>query len=423
MTSKLSWIAFVPFTLAAIAIKVIQLFFMGTDGTFYGLSSLTLSYIAIGCALAVLLFAIIFCIVDRKIAPIYLINKNAFSGIFGILLAVSLACDGANRAFNVVRSAELSFFEIADIVMTVLCAIVFVVMGLNNFVGNGGVRGLAVFYLVPALWSAFRLVKCFLEFTTVSITVTDVTILACYIFVTLFLFNYAMIVSIMKGKSPVKMAYIYGLPAVTVMLSYSCYTLCDAIYFRSLTFNVFNEIESIELALLALYIFAFVVELSINVRRKDEIELVEEDDSALDGAEYSEINSAQAGVANPAIYNNEPEINVEDITADNLSANDDVYIEIAQASVDSTEDYISDVDTSDFVYGAPPSDDDFVLPVDSDTDTTEYEHHAGEDADLYITKEDSTYDDEEETLSVADVVSSMDRIDKLILEISEEDLK
>ncbi len=422
MTSKLSWIAFVPFSLAAIAIKIIQLFFMGPDGTFYGFNGLMLSYLAIACAVVVLLFAVIFCLVDRKTAPVYAINRNIACGLFGVLLAICMACEGANRAFLMLRSMDGDVFDIIDIVFTVLCAIVFVVLALNHFVGNGGVKGLSVFYLVPALWSAFRLVNCFLSFTTVSIAVTDVTILACYVFTTLFLFNYAMIVSLIKGKSPVKSAFIYGLPAVTLLLSYSVYELVSSLVIKSVTFNLFTNLHSFEMLLMALYILSFVIELSACVKRKDEIEIIEDED-----VEYEEVEEPDSefinAISNSISNGNKPdqavnEVLRESMDEDHLSEDDRVFIEIAQTSLNNTEQYFKDADTSEFIYGQAPSDDDFILPVASDD--TPYEVRSDESVDAYITKADSTYADDDDDSSYGKF--SMDRIDKLILEISEDEV-
>ncbi len=421
MTSKLSWIVFVPFSLAAIAIKIIQLFFLGPDGTFYGFNSLMLSYLAIACAVVVLLFAVIFCLVDRKTAPVYAINRNIACGIFGLLLAICMACEGANRAFLMLRSMDGDVFGIIDIVFTVLCAIVFVVLALNHFVGNGGVKGLSVFYLVPALWSAFRLVNCFLSFTTVSIAVTDVTILACYVFSTLFLFNYAMIVSLIKGKSPVKSAFIYGLPAVTLLLSYSVYELVSSFVIKSVAFNLFSNLHSFEMLLMALYILAFVIELSACVKRRDEIEIIEDEDVEYEDVEEPDSEFINA-ISNSITNGNKPdqavnEVLRESMDEDHLSEDDRVFIEIAQTSLNNAEQYFKDADTSEFIYGQAPSDDDFILPVASDD--TPYEVRSDESVDAYITKADSTYTDDDDSSYGK---FSMDRIDKLILEISEDEV-
>ena len=423
MTSKLSWIAFIPFALAAIAIKVIQLFFIGPDGTFYGFNSLMLSYLAIACAVVVMLFAVIFCLIDRKTAQVYLIHKNFVAGIFGLLLAVSLACDGANRAFYAFGSMGVDFFEIADIILTLLCAIVFVVLGLNHFVGNGGVKGLSVFYLVPALWSALRLVECFLSFTTVSIAVTDVSPLVCYVFATLFLFNYATIVALMKGKGPVRASFIYGMPAAIMLVSYGAYSLVSTLYFGS-TFNIFNQLPYFEMTLLGLYILAFIIEISLFVKRKDEIEIVEEEQSE---QEYDNVNDPDSDIvsalSNSVEYGNKPDKVVNEVLREGnneeyLAEDDQVFIEIAQTSLDNASVTDEELDTSDFIYGAAPSDDDFVMPVDSDNDSP-YVVRSDESADMYITKADSAYDEEEEEKEASDF--TIDRIDKLILEISEDE--
>ncbi len=423
MTSKLSWIAFVPFTLASLAIKVIQLFFLSPDGTFMGFNSLMLSYLSVACAVVVMLFAVIFCLVDRKTAQVYVIERNAVCGITGLLLAVCMACEGANRAFYAFRSIGVDKFEIIDIALTIFCAIVFVVLGLNHFVGNGGVKGLAVFYLVPTLWSAFRLVKCFLGFTTVSIAVTDITILACYVFTTLFLFNYAMIVALMKGKSPVRSAYIYGLPAVTMLLSYSVFEITKAVHHTSLFFNLFSNLPYIELFLLSIYILAFVIEMSAKVKRVDEIEIEGDEDED----EYGDIESADGDIvdtiSNSVKYGNKPDEAVRKVLRegeeeDFLAEDDQVFLEVAQASMNTTDDYSHDVDLSDFIYGQAPSDDEYIVPETGSNDDSAYAVK-DEDTSHYITQADSTYDEEDESDSPREF--DMDRIDQLILEISEDE--
>ncbi len=428
MTSKLSFIAFAPFSLAAIAIEIIRLFFMDTNGMFFIFDDLMLSYLAIACAVLALLFAVVFCLVDKKTAPVYIIRKNFVCGIFGLLLAVSLASDGANKAFLIIRNAQYAFVDVADIILTILCAIVFVVLALNHFVGNGGVKGLAVFYLIPTIWSAFRLVASFLDFTTVSISVSDITILVCYIFATLFLFNYAMIIALMKGKSPVRSAFIFGLPAVTILLAYGVHALTNTFVLKAGDISLFSNLETIELTVLALYILAFVIEMGVFVKKNDEIELIEDQEEAVE--EYDDAYDPDAdivnAIANSVTSGNKPdeivnETPAEGYNSDHLAIDDEVFLEVAQASVNNeNEDYMKDVDTSDFIYGAVPTEDDFVLPVGDDEEAQERVYES-ETADMFITKADSTYDVEEEVQD-DDVDARMDRIDRLILEISEDSM-
>lgn len=432
MTCKLSWITFIPFALLGVVSKVIQLFYLDENGTFMGLNSLTLSYVAIVCAVVVLLFAVIFCMVDKKTADVYVIKKNAVAGVVGILLSIMLACEGANRAFLAFRSMSYGFVEITDIVLTVLCAIVFVVLGLNHFVGNGGVKGISVFYLVPAIWSAFRLVACFLDFTTVSIVVSDVTILACYIFATLFLFNYAMVIALMKGKSPVRSAFIYGMPALTVLLAYSVYGIADAFRYGVQAFSLFDNLVVFELALLALYILSFIIEMTLFVKKKEEIEYIEEDIED----DYDDVDDPDSDIINAlgnSITNgNRPDEAVEDVPRDgfnseHLAIDDEVFIEVAQASMNkSGDEFENDMDLHQFVYGRVPSADDYIMPTgnSNDDDEDEEEEVVDESDNVFITDEDGSYcdEEEEEELKVENADEKLDRIDKLILEITKDDL-
>lgn len=418
MTSKLSWIAFVPFTLAAIAIKVIQILFLDANGTFMGLNSLVLSYMAIACALIVMLFAVIFCFADKKTSSVYPLSRNIFSGIIGLIIAVTLACDGANSAFTLFRFGTFKILDLLLVVLTVLCAIVFVVLGLNHFVGNGGVRGLAVFYLVPAVWSAAKLVDSFLKITTESVVKTDVTVLACYVFLTLFLFNFAVIVSMLKGKNAVKATFIYGMPAFLMLLSHSIYLIGREFYIGT-KFEFLDNIFGIELALFALYIISFVIEVTACVRRKEEIEIIEGE--ALEG-EYTGIEGADDDIidalTNSVTNGNSPDkpvsVNTDLYDEDHLSIDDQVFIEVAQNSMESTDDFEPDVDASDFIYGAVPSDDEYIVP----DDINENDEQITESVEGYITKEDSTYNPVEYTEE--EIESQMDRIDRLILEITDE---
>ena len=431
MTCKLSWITFIPFTLLAIASKVVSLYYLDENGLFMGLNALTLSYVAIACALIVLLFGAIFSFMDKKTAPVYVVKQNAPAGIFGLLLSVALACDGANRAFTLFKSGAYDFIEITDITLTVLCAVVFVVLALNHFVGNGGVKGISVFYLIPAIFSAFRLVSCFLEFTTISIMVADVTILACYIFATLFLFNYAMVVALMKGKSPVRSAFIYGMPAVTILLSFGTYHIMDTFRYGTSSFSLFESIEIFELALLGLYILAFIIEMSIFVKKKDEIEILGEDTE--EG--YEDIDDPDADIinalGNSVTNGNKPDKEVEGVVrkgfnSDHLAIDDEVFLEVAQASMNSYNEHETELDMDGFIYGSAASDEDFAMLVKpkADSDDDDDEQIVDESDDVFITDEDGTYyeEDEEKEIESEVIDDKLDRIDKLILEITEDDL-
>ncbi|MDO4748210.1 MAG: hypothetical protein Q4A12_03430, partial [Eubacteriales bacterium] len=180
------------------------------------------------------------------------------------------------------------------------------------------------------------------------------------------------------------------------------------------------------------YIFSVAIEVTRHIKSKDQVEIITDSDKE----EYNELddtdNDIINAIANSVTNGNNPDEEVTDVPKvgynnENFAIDDQVFIEVAQASLNSeiTDDYIRDVDTSDFIYGAPPSDDDFVLPVgfDGESDDELPTGTYDESVDMYITKSDSTYDTQEYEVSDEDVDEQLDRIDKLILEITEEEFK
>lgn len=274
MTSKLSWVAFVPFAIAAVAIKIAQVLFI-TDATptFMGLNSLELSYVAIGCVVAILLLSFILCITDKKIAPYYTMKRNIITGLFGALIAVMFAYDGANRLFSAFEVPNIDVMFVVDSILTLCTAIVFVVLCLSHIIGTNVSKGLSLFYLLPAIWSGFRLVSTFMKFTTVSIAVSDVSILAVYILLTLFLFNFASLIAFINSKSPIKATFVYGFSAAAMLIAYSANAVYTLVY-SGVRFEILQNAETIEIALLGLYILTFLVELSIRSVKKDEVDII-----------------------------------------------------------------------------------------------------------------------------------------------------
>lgn len=276
MTSKLSWIGFIPFAICAIVLKFAQIFFINDESdTLFGLTSLQLSYVAIGISILVLVITMIFCFTDRKISPYYNSKRNIFCGIFALILALMFAADGANSIFNMIETASFSVINIIEAVFLILSAITFVIIGLSDFIKDNASQKFIKFLLIPAILMAVRLVKCFMTFRTVSIIYSDITLLLCYIFATMFFFNYAVLLSKLEARSPVKSCFIYGFPMLVVLFMYSIPNLYTG-FTTEYSFDFFLNLENFELLIVALYALGFIIELSINVKRKDEVKIINE---------------------------------------------------------------------------------------------------------------------------------------------------
>lgn len=369
MISKLSWILFVPFTAAAVFLKLAETIL--PDGAVYGLSDLQLDYVVVGCVAVIFLFALIMCLADRKISPYYQPHRNIAAGIFGILLAVVCAADGADRIYNIIGSGSIDVMEMIETVLLMLTAVVFVVLGLTHFTAKATAKGFVLFNIIPALLCAVRLVRCFIGFTTISIVLADILTLICYIFATMFFFNYAVALSLTEAKHATKSCFIFGFPAVAALLAYGvnlAYTSLNLV-------DIMANIAMAEILLIALYIFSFIFEMTIFVKDKEHVVI-----EGIDNEEYEELKDESQ----------------EDIVVTGLDDDE---------RLDEPSSYLSTADTSDFLYQETPN----------ENDKKENNDYHGGDLDDFITEVVATEDDDHDGSVYGD---RLDEIDKLILEIS-----
>ena len=375
MVSKLSWILFLPLTIAAAFCKLAQT--MLPDNALLGLSDMMLDYVVIGCVVLVFLFTLIMCLCDRKISNYYLSHRNIPAGIIGILLALLLAADGADQIYSLIGSDKLDVMAILEAAMLIFAAIVFVVMGLSHsFSNKSEKKAMGLLYIAPALLCAIRLIRCFIEFTTISITLADVTRLFCYIFATMFFFNYAVTLSLTEAKHTVKSCFIYGFPAAAALLSYAA----GALYAGFDTNNIMNNAHNVEVALLGLYVLCFLIELTIFAKDKDHVRIV-------DDADYRSIDDDTLE-------------NSSDLVVGGLSD--------SERSDDPASSYLSTADTKSYLY-----------QVEKDENNRESSYFKAAEHDLndFITDEVPS-DYEKDGKTTKSYTDQLDEIDKLILEIS-----
>ena len=386
MLSKLSWVFFIPFTVAAIFAKVAQA--VMPDGAILGLSDMMLDYVSIACVAIVFLFALLFCLFDRKISPYYPPHRNIPAGIFGMILAIVFASDGANGFYLSLSSGELVALDVVESALLLLSSIVFIVLGLTHSFANRENRHLALFNVMPAVLFAVRLVRCFVDFTTISITLADVGLLIAYVFATLFFFNYAVAISMTKAKNAVKSCMIFGLPAAAALFSFTVSALMKGFD----TFDVFANVTMIETLVAGLYVLSFLIELTIFVKDKDHIKIVEEE-------EEEEIYSDDRRVSDPESEESFVITGLED--ADDPNAD---------------RPYLNAADVEDYIYQA-------VEKSDSEKETDDAVEATQSNPEDYITNvvEPHTYENKDGTeRPKTDYDESIDELDKLILEIAED---
>lgn len=371
MKTKLSWIPFVPLFLVACFLKLAQGFM--PDGSILGLSALQLEYCYIGACVLIFLFALLFVLLDKKIAQYYLPHKNIPAGLVGILLCLLLAADGGFTVFQVLSSGRISVLELLGAVLSLLSAVVFIILGLNHSFRYKEGKNLSLVNVIPAILCGVRMILSFVQFTTISIRLADVSSLICYVFATLFFFNYAVVQSLIKSKNALKNCFIFGLPAIAALIPYGIYHLV----FRFDSEFIIKNAQPLEMLLFGLYILFVLIEITRNVLSKEEVTLIEEEETPV-------VNVAEEKV--------EGFIATNDSEDENDIAEDTAYLEKS--------------DTSDYLYRDTQQ-------VNEDPEDNDETHN---DVENYLTEVQDVSDENDDRPK--NYEERLDEIDKLILDIS-----
>ena len=370
MKSKLSWIPFVPLALLGCFLKIGQ--GLLPEGSILGLSNLALEYLYLGCVALIFVFTVIFTAVDKKIAAYYLPRRNVFAGIVGLVLALLLAADGANELFRNFSSGKVDVLGVVGAVLALLSAIVFIVLGLNYVFRRKEGKQFSLLNVIPALYFGIEMILSFVSFTTMSIRLADVSRLICYVFATMFFFNYALMLSLTKAKRAVKNCFVFGLPAVAVMLPYGAYHLV----FSFSSESIMDNVRPLELLMLGLFVLCVLIEISVHVKSEEELEFVTDEIPKIDISKEK----------------------VEGFIASNQSEDDNDTEQVQDTSV------LESRDTEDFLYQEQEREE------EDEEDSEEKKAEAAN----FLTE---VYEDDEDDRP-KDYESRLDEIDKLILEIN-----
>lgn len=390
MTSKLSWIPFIPLTIAAAFFKLAQ--YVLPDGSILGLSDMALDYLTIGCAVAVFLGSLILCVADRRISVYYQAHRNIPAGIFALLLALICAADGANQIYLSLSAGKVEALQIVEAVLLLLASIIFIVYGMTHAFVNRDNKHFALFNLMPALLCAVRLVRCFVSFTTISIRMADVTLLFCYVFATLFFFNLAVTISLTEAKHAVKSCFIFGFPAATMLIAYSIHAFASSFNADDLLSNAVMA----ELMLMALYIISFLLEMTIFIKDRDQVTIKtgeEADDIEIEEEDINDANYVLRGTQQDD--SDEPEDAYGYLRSADIS---DYLIDVVEKPDAAEQEQIDQSDATGYIMAVEKPDKTLDTPVVELQEEVASEETA--DADYTSTR--------------------LDEIDKLILELSED---
>ncbi|MER2080489.1 MAG: hypothetical protein ABS876_03070 [Ruminococcus sp.] len=272
MKVKFSVIPFIPAALAMIVFRMMSIFGADANGKFLGMDKMVVAYTVIGISLGLFLVCAVINFCDRKTAPVYPVKKNLAAGILSILSGAMVIASSFGSFMNTTTDSEYYVMTLICALFSLPAGIAFFLMSRAHFVGKTIISGISILFVFPALWGCSELVHSFLEATKVSISATDLSPLFCYIFITLYYFSHAMVLSRIKGRNPVKGCFIYGLPAIALLISNALYTFFTGMQEGT---GYVSALSAAQFLVLALYAMVFVLEMTVNSYTKEEIEIIE----------------------------------------------------------------------------------------------------------------------------------------------------
>lgn len=275
MKIKASWVAFVPIFLGTLFLHLYFIFFIGGEEItqrLFGEYSLLINektepemIVILGALLFV--FALFFSLIDRKTSPECDIKSNMPGGLFAVISALLLGVDSAVSLLSIFTSDEPALGSIVLNVFGILVALIFAIVGMGLLIGFNIAKKIRFLMLLPTVWSVICMISAFDSHRkeAPSFAFFDVIV---WVFLSLFLFNNAMVLSGIGIKNPVKSSFVYGLPLVLFTCVYVMTSISSCL--NELGYFDFTQLTSqLVLAALALYAFFTLTDLSGKMKKKN----------------------------------------------------------------------------------------------------------------------------------------------------------
>lgn len=221
MKIKASWAAFVPFTVGAVLLHIYHLFFLGGDeitqqlfgGYLLLINKSTEPELIVILASVMFIFLALFSLIDRNTSSYCDIKKAPLSGIFMVLSGLLLGVESAVSLVTTPADSATLTLDFAINILGVVTALVFAIAGMGLLVGFNIAKKMRLCMLFPTVWAAVGMVNSFSSHKEQSPSFAFFDLFV-WVFLTVFLFQNAMVLCGIEIKNPVKSSFVYGLPFV-----------------------------------------------------------------------------------------------------------------------------------------------------------------------------------------------------------------
>jgi len=285
MNIKASWVAFVPITIGAVLLHLYHLVFVGGDSItqpLFGeykllIDKSTEPEIIVIFAAVFFVLACFFSLIDRKTSSYCEIESAPLSGLFIIAAGLLLGVDSAVHLMTGVGSAPSNSSNVLNL-LGLASAVMFAIIGMSLLVGFNVTKKMRLFMLLPTIWAVFGMVSVFASHRREAPSFAFFDVFA-WVFLVLFLFENSMVLCGVQIKNPVKGSFVYGLTFVLFAAVYSISAVNESLN-ASGSFDFIGLVPVMTVSVLGLYALFTLFKLSSCMMTKAQAEEILGDSSS-----------------------------------------------------------------------------------------------------------------------------------------------
>lgn len=282
MKYKKMWLTLIPTIILMSIAKVYQIYTEQTGNSIFGNDNIIASYTTIGIVFVQFIVLFIMTVTDKKTAPVYNYQKNTFAGSMCLFSAVALIVDVCCYLPSILIYKNYTSTTLLNIILSCIAAFGLFLLSLTHISGKKPPSTVSLLMLTVPLWCVVKLFTALTENSASSIVMTDVLDLFVYLFLSLYLLSATSIVSMLNQKNYVKEIILFGIPLVSVLVTYDVQIITNFIFNGYTDGYYMDIIKASELTLFALYAVAFMTEISKHSKNKDEVRIIESQEEILE---------------------------------------------------------------------------------------------------------------------------------------------
>ncbi len=227
MKIKASWVAFVPLTIGAVLLHLYHLVFVGGDSItqpLFGeyqllIDKKTEPEIIVIFAAILFLFACFCSLIDRKTSSYCEIESAPLSGLAVVAAGLLLGVDSAVHLMIGPGASPTNSMAVLNL-LGLAAAVMFAIIGMSLLVGFNITKKMRLFMLIPTIWGAFCMVNVFGSHRREAPSFGFFDVFA-WVFLAMFIFDNSMVLCGVEIKNPIKSSFVHGLPFVLFSAVYS----------------------------------------------------------------------------------------------------------------------------------------------------------------------------------------------------------